>query len=126
MKKALLIIFFSIFNIGCNQNNRPVIYYHSKIIELGDVEFNKSYHGKILLKNKGMGILKITGVSADCSCTVPNMKKKKIIPGDSAYIDFILTPAEDGFIQQSIFVENNSVNENRVLFLIRGKVRLLK
>lgn len=118
--KAFLFIILS-----CSAKKGPVIYYSNKIINLGNIEFKKAFNGKILIKNSGDETLKILDVTADCSCTVPDAENKKISPGDTTYINFILTPAQDGFIQQSIYVNNNSVNENRVLFLIRAKVNLL-
>lgn len=125
MHKLLFLLFCSILLLACSHKNGPVIFYNKRIINLGNIEFNKAFSGEILIKNTGDETLKITDVTADCSCTVPDLKNKKISPGDTAYIHFILTPAQDGFIQQSIYVNNNSVNENRVLFLIRAKVNLL-
>ena len=116
----LCMIFFFFFKKG------PIISYKSRIINLGNIEFKKSFTGEILIKNTGDKILKITDVTADCSCTVPDIQNTKIYPGDSEYIHFVLTPADDGFIQQSIYLDNNSLNENRVLFLIRAKVNLGK
>lgn len=120
-----LFIAFLFITLSCSSKKGPVIYYSNKIINLGNIEFKKAFNGKILIKNAGDETLKISDITADCSCTVPDIKNKKILPGDTAYINFILTPAQDGFIQQSIYVNNNSINENRVLFLIRAKVNLL-
>jgi hypothetical protein len=120
-----LFIAFLFITLSCSPKKGPVIYYSNKIINLGNIGFKKAFNGKILIKNTGDETLKISDVTADCSCTVPDIENKKISPGDTAYIIFILTPAQDGFIQQSIYVNNNSVNENRVLFLIRAKVNLL-
>jgi hypothetical protein len=123
MRNFSIFLFCIIFS--CTSKKGPLISYKSRIINLGNIEFKKSFTGKILIRNTGDETLKLREVTADCSCTVPNIQNKRIFPGDSAYIQFVLTPTDDGFIQQSIYLDNNSSNENRVLFLIRAKVNLL-
>lgn len=118
-------VLFCFFVLSCSSKKGPIISYDNRIINLGNIEFKKAYNGKIVIKNTGDETLKLFDISADCSCTVPDTENKEIAPGETTYINFVLTPAQDGFIQQSIFINNNSVNENRVLFLIRAKVNLL-
>ncbi len=124
MHKLIIIVLSVLTMLCCSPKRGAIIYYDSKIINLGNIVFEKAYSGKILIKNSGDEALKISDVTADCSCTVPAMLHSKILPGDTAYINFIITPAQDGLIQQSIYVNNSSVNENRVLFLIRARVQL--
>ncbi len=123
MRTTLILLLLII--LSCSIKKGPVISYDNKIINLGSIEFEKAYNGKIVIKNTGDNALKLSEVSADCSCTVPIIQHSEILPGDTAYINFVLTPAQDGLIQQSIYVNNNSINENRVLFLIRAKVHLV-
>jgi hypothetical protein len=125
MNRIFTLIFCNILLLACSHKKGPVIFYNNRIINLGNIEFNKAFSGKIMIKNIGDEPLEILNVTADCSCTVPEAGNKKILSNDTTYIHFILTPAQDGFIQQSIYVDNTSVNESRVLFLIRAKVNLL-
>lgn len=109
---------------ACKNKQGPIIAYKSKIINLGSLQFKKEYPGDIVISNKGDDPLELSDATADCSCTVTEIGKKKVAPGDSTHVHFKITPARDGYIQQSIYLNNNSVNENRVLFLIRANVKL--
>lgn len=125
MKVIIFLICFFIL-ISCNQKNRkgPIILYRSQIINLGTIEFKKVYSGQIVVKNNGDEVLEILNTTSDCACTVTNIDNKKISPRDSTYIHFNIKPAIDGYLQQNIYIDNNSVNESRVLFLLRAKVVL--
>lgn len=120
---ALLLFFTTL--VSCEHKAGPVISYKSKLINLGDIQFKKEYAGDIVISNKGDALLKLLNVTADCSCTVPEIEKKEIGPGDSSVIHFKISPSRDGYIQQNIYLDNNSVNENRALFLIRARVKVL-
>ncbi len=112
--------------ISCKNTRGPIIKYNTNKIDLGEIEFKKEFHGKITIYNTGDEPLKFLEATADCSCTVPDDVKNTIIqPNDSGYLSFKITPAMDGFIQQSIYLNNTSTNENRVLFFIRANVKLL-
>lgn len=123
MKSLLVILISTLVISACTKRKGAVISYEKKIVNLGSLSFKEPYHGKILIKNTGDQALKISQITPDCSCTVPKMDNNRILPGDSAYIKFTITASGDGFIQQSIYVNNNSVNESRVLFLLRGKIK---
>lgn len=126
MRYFVVSLLFLFVIVSCTGKKRfPLISYQTKVINLGHLTFRKEYTGKIKLKNIGDGELKITGTSSDCSCTIIQTPLNNIASGDSSFIEFKLTPAIDGFIQQSIFVNNNSINESRVQFLIRAKVKLI-
>lgn len=108
--------------VSCAQRKGPVISYEKKIINIGNLQFKEVHSGKILIRNIGDEVMKILKVEADCACTVTEIEKQEISPNDSTYIHFNIKPARDGLIQQSIFIDNNSINESRVLLLIRAKV----
>ncbi len=119
---SLLIIFL----VSCKTKKGPFIKYNSNTINLGEIKFKKEFLGKIIIYNIGDEPMVLTQATADCSCTVPDDIKGKIVkPSDSAYINFKITPAIDGFLQQNIYLDNTSINENRVLFLIRANVKLI-
>jgi Protein of unknown function (DUF1573) len=125
MRKYFFISFI-IAGFSCKNNAHkgPIISYKANVQNLGNISFKNSYTGRFLVANIGDRNLEIVNTTADCSCTVTEIEKKTIEPGDSAYIRYSLTPAVDGYLQQDIFVDNNSVNESRVLFLIRAFVKL--
>lgn len=127
MYKRLMffLVFLSLLN-ACSSKKGAIIKYKSNIINLGEIKFKKEFPAKFVIFNIGDEPLKLIQATADCSCTVPDDIKNTIIePNDSAYINFKITPAMDGFLQQNIYIDNSSINENRVLFLIRANVKLV-
>ena len=129
MNKTLLLLTIVIVVLftACKQQYGGIIKYKSNICNLGDITFKKEFAGKFVIYNRGTEPLKLIEATADCSCTVPDdIKNKEIMPNDSANLSFKITPAMDGYLQQNIYLDNSSKNENRVLFLIRANVRLIK
>lgn len=115
------------FTCSCSKKKGAIIKYKSNVINLGDLYFKKEFSSNFVVYNIGDEALKLLDATADCTCTVPeNLKNKVIKPGDSVNINFKLTPSLDGFIQQNIYIDNTSVNESRVLFLVRANVKLIK
>ncbi len=116
-----------ILHCSCKENqNGAIVKYNKKVIDLGNIDFRKEFDGKIMIYNIGDKPLKLIDATADCSCTVPeNVKNSLIQPNDSFSLKFKLTPALDGYIQQTIFLNNDSKNEKRILFLIRANVKLI-
>lgn len=111
---------------ACSNKKGAIIKYNSNIINLGEISFKKEFPGKFVIYNKGDESLKLMQATADCSCTVPDDIKNIVVqPNDSVFINFKITPAIDGFLQQNIYLDNSSVNENKVLFLIRANVKLV-
>jgi hypothetical protein len=127
-----LVFLFVIFNTlaclySCKESKGAIIKYDNRVIELGSLTFKKEFSGKITLHNIGDKPLKLLGATADCSCTVPDEIKNTIVqPGDSTFLRFKLTPGLDGYMQQNIYLDNSSINESRVLFLIRANVKLVE
>lgn len=121
--KAILIISL-IGCISCKnsniQNNKPILNFDRQIINVGDIKYGNSYSGRIILRNKGEGELKIGDISTDCACTVADITKKVVLSGDSININYKVNPHAMGFFQQKIIIQNNS-DSNPVMFVIRGK-----
>lgn len=127
MYKSPIYFLVAIFLLhACSGKKGAVIKYNSNIINLGEIRFKKEFPGKFVIYNKGDESLKLIQATADCSCTVPDDIKNIVVqPNDSVFINFKITPAIDGFLQQNIYLDNSSVNENKVLFLIRADVKLV-
>lgn len=126
LKLGLALLCFLYAINSCNSKKTAIINYDRKVIDLGTIEFKKAYVGTINLYNIGDGPLQLLNATADCSCTLPEKLRHIIIqPNESYPISFTLTPMNNGFIQQNIYLDNNSVNESRVLFLIRAYVKLI-
>jgi Protein of unknown function (DUF1573) len=127
MHKKLMFFWLTVSLLNaCSDKKGAIIKYNSNIINLGEIKFKKEFPAKFVIFNIGDEPLKLMQATADCSCTVPEDIKNTIVePNDSAYINFKITPAMDGFLQQNIYINNSSINENRALFLIRANVKLV-
>gem|GEM_PF-5847042 len=124
--RPVFFLLLSVVFCTCSSKKGPIIKYKSNIINLGEIKFKKEFPGKFLIYNTGDEPLMLKEATADCSCTVPdNIKNTAVQPNDSMFINFKITPAIDGFLQQNIYLDNSSVNESRALFLIRANVKLI-
>ena len=117
---SVVILYWGCANGG--EIEMPVVKYERSVIEVPDIPAGGSYRGQFWLSNTGGKPLRVTSVRSDCACTVSEMDRKEILPGDSALVRYTLTPILLGRFQQTIIVENNSRNEPSILFVIRSKV----
>jgi hypothetical protein len=111
----------STFLFGCNSVRRPKLQFDHQVINVGEFRSGTTYEGAIVLRNIGDGVLIISDVTTDCSCTVADIPKKDIRPGDSLSVLYKVNPHTLGFFQQQVIIQNNTDSSNPVMFVIRGK-----
>lgn len=108
---------------GCQlKEASPQISIPITLIEMGEVVLNESEKGRILIRNVGGSELKILDILPDCSCTVLGDSKFTIAPQDSISVDFQIRSNLPGVFQQKIAIESNSVNNSKILVLVRAKI----
>jgi len=79
---------------------------------------------KFLLRNYSRKDLEIRDITSSCGCTVAEVKKKKIKPGDSTSIEVKFnSKGYRGEITQFIFVTMDSPEEPVMQFIIKGKIK---
>ena len=83
--------------------NFPETEYDFGVIEEG-IEVRHSFK----IENLGKKTLLITTAYATCGCTVPNIKKKRIAPGESAEMEVVMdTSMKQGDVKKAIEVRCN-------------------
>ena len=77
---------------------------------------------KFTFTNTGNKTLVISNAKASCFCTKPEVSKKTVLPGESAYIKVGYDTGELGTFSKTITVTSNAVNQPRITLKIKGRV----
>lgn len=77
---------------------------------------------KFTFTNTGNKTLVISNVKASCSCTKPEVSKKTVLPGESAYIQVGYNTGELGSFSKTVTVISNAVDQPRIALKIKGRV----
>lgn len=64
-----------------------VIDVEPKSIDFGSMKQQEDRVTFVTVTNKGAGLLMIEDVKADCGCTVPNIEKKQLAPGETTQVE---------------------------------------
>ena len=59
-------------------------------ISMGELEEGEEYNSKVKLTNKGSKKLKIYEAHSSCGCTVPDLKKRDLLPDESTNMDILI------------------------------------
>lgn len=99
-----------------------IIKFDKRSYELGSIDQGKIVVQKFTFTNTGTGILYITGVAPDCSCTSPEWSKDPIKPGEHGYVIATYDSKGDmGKFLKTITVIHNS-EKGHTFLDIRGFV----
>lgn len=120
-KMFLAYVLLVCLNVCCSEK-KAIIAYKSNIIDLGIMDSSKQYIDSIVIKSVGNKILEVKEITSDCTCTVIRTKNKSVRPGDSIFINYRFQPPLIGNFRHSITIQNNSVNDPELLFVIQGTV----
>src|SRR5689334_504642 len=60
----------------------PMIYAEQRVVDLGKVSTDGKAHADFILYNHGGRHLRISDVETSCGCTVADVSKKVVAPGD--------------------------------------------
>ena len=91
-------------------------------------DFGKVGHGKdarhvFALKNTTQKELKIKDVNTSCGCTVPQLKKRELRPGESTPLEVkFKSKGYSGAVTQYIYVNTDSVELPVIRFTIKADV----
>lgn len=91
-------------------------------------DFGKVNHGEdlqhtFILKNESPKVLNIKQVSTSCGCTASKVKKKTLLPGESAEIEVTFkTKGYSGPVQQFIYVTTDGLDNPILRFIIKAEV----
>lgn len=74
-------------------------------VELGEVLQEKGAQTRVTYKNVGTSQARIVDVKSSCNCTVPELKKRTLQPGESAELEINYNPgANRGPVNQSVLL----------------------
>lgn len=72
------------------------------ILELKNLEINKTTTAKFSLKNIGPNPLVVNNVTTTCGCTVPNWSKQPVLPNKTTDIVVQVTPNKEGYFKKML------------------------
>jgi hypothetical protein len=91
-------------------------------------DFGKLKHGEVAahsftLKNNSKKALKITAVNTSCGCTVSEVKKKVLLPGESTPVEIKFnSKGYSGAVKQFIYVVTDDIDNLVIRFIIKAHV----
>lgn len=101
----------------------PMISAEQRIKNIGKVETDTKVPAFFLIYNVGGRLLRIKDVETSCGCTVANMSKTVIAPGDFARIDVELdTSIKLGQIRKQLTVKSNDPKRPSLPLFLVGEV----
>jgi len=78
-------------------------------LNLGRHQQQQSVAAGVILTNAGSGPLEITGVNADCSCTVATPEKHLLAPGESTPLKIVVeTRTYQGVVHRNVHVQTSA------------------
>lgn len=114
-KIFLIIILIFLFQTGCYPQD--IIKTETKEAEdqyrwnFGKVKEGEILKHDFILKNESDKILNIKEVTTSCGCTVSEVKKKKVLPGEITSIEVKFnTKGYSGLVQQFIYVHTDDLD----------------
>ncbi len=124
-----LIIFSGCISIPENQsleNNKPKIEITPEFYDFGNVPYEKIEY-VFFVKNKGTGILEITGISTSCGCTKGTIDKKLINSGETAKLLVTIDPnlmekGIEGKIERIVYVKSNDIEKPEIEIELKANI----
>lgn len=91
------------------------------VLELKDLEINKTTTASFVLKNIGCNSLIVANVTTTCGCTVPVWSKRPVLPNEETEIVVQITPNKEGYFKKKITIHCN-IEKRYITLVIHGKV----
>jgi len=124
----LLVLFLSFLQVGCYSQNQKNLTFKEKK-ESREKETSDSYtwdfgrvkEGEVLrhnfrLKNDSGKTMNIKDVTTSCGCTASEVKKKKLLPGESTLIEVKFnSKGYSGLVQQYVYVHTDNLDTSTPL-----------
>jgi len=91
-------------------------------------DFGKIKEGTVVthdfkLNNDSRKALKIRDVTASCGCTVPKIKDKSLLPGESTVIEVqFKSKGYSGPVMQYVYVDTDNLDNPIIRFIIKADV----
>lgn len=108
------------FTLKAN-SNAGVFAFETEVLDYGTIAHKSDGTRVFKFKNTGKSPIIITRAKASCGCTVPNVPKKPIMPGESAEISVKYATTRVGSFSKSITIYSNAASATKMI-RIKGKV----
>ena len=103
----------------------PIILLEETRFNFGEVYQGATVTHRFLVRNAGRKLLKITGVSSDCGCTVAEPSRTKLRPGEKAFVEVKFR--SDGYrgpVRKHVWVDSNDQGRPEAEFTLTGTVKI--
>lgn len=105
------------------EENQPKIVVEKDAYNFGDIDPGSKNTGQFKFSNQGQGVLKIKRIQSTCGCTVPQLKKKTYLPGESGTISVTFRPGQrSGHINKHLYILSNDKQNPRAPLTIKANV----
>ncbi len=102
----------------------PVITFDRQAHDFGNILDEANVETTFTFSNTGDTTLEIVDHKATCGCTVPEISKRSLLPGESATIKVVFHPAHKRGVQnQTVTLLTNSPDQPQVSLTINANVR---
>jgi hypothetical protein len=105
------------------QGLTPKIVVEKTVYDYGDIDPGSTNKGEFTFSNQGQGELIIDKIQSTCGCTVPELKKKTYLQGESGTIDVTFRPGQrSGPITKHLYIQSNDKENPRAELTIKANV----
>ncbi len=101
----------------------PKIVVENDVHDFGDIDPGSTNKGQFKFSNQGQGVLEIKKVQSTCGCTVPELKKKTYLPGESGAISVTFRPGQrSGQVSKHLYILSNDKENPKAQLAIKANV----
>lgn len=120
-----LVMLLSFPSAGCyaqNKDNKekapdPFVW------DFGQIKEGEVLKHDFILKNESQKKLNINDITTSCGCTVSQVKKKALLPGESTFIEVqFKSKGYSGAAQQFVYVHTDSIDNPVIRYIIKTDV----
>lgn len=118
-----LVYLFPTSNAFCASLGAPKISTSDSTYNFGSVSEGSKVEHTFLIKNTGNADLHIKQIITSCGCTVADVAKKILKPGESTNLKVVFrTSGFSGDLSKMVHVYSNSLGSSEKVFVIKGNV----
>jgi hypothetical protein len=101
----------------------PKTVVENAVHDFGDINPNSEQKCQFHFSNQGKGVLEIKKIQSTCGCTVPQLKKKTYLPGESGAISVTYRPGRrSGGVSKRLYILSNDKQNPRFPLVIKANV----
>lgn len=101
----------------------PKIIVENDTHDFEDIDPGSEQKCQFEFSNQGQGELKIEKIQSTCGCTVPQLRKKTYLPGESGTINVTYRPgSRSGKVSKHLYILSNDKGNSRVPLIIKANV----